>query len=366
MRRSVLTACGLCFSLLMTMNVTLGAKPNIVDYYRDLPEQYLDNNKYDIQQREGQWVTLSDPGPAVKPVVDIKNGYLQLKDHGTGGGTLEQTLALFRDKAGSDLLGLTIRQFDGVGTTCRLQFLQPKAGAWQNATAQVMPAPALKEFFDPGYDLNLKRAENLFEGIVVLYQLPRVGTTMIAEINLDRFIMLQNSESEQKPAAAVMPLLQNLKYQRVSLPWDKTKGRFSVGKKDPYAPSEQVKAYLAAHADQASPQDRGSADDPRRAAILEGLRQSLYGQSGMDMVFDVRYLQVIGDWAWIHVLPSTRDGQSNFEDMSALMQKTEGGWKVLDMPSGEGDQEGPQEDPIAAMKKRHPQAPAEIFPAAGF
>ncbi len=42
----------------------------------------------------------------IDPVVDVKNGYISVTDHGTGGGTSFQEIALFTARNGTVVIGV--------------------------------------------------------------------------------------------------------------------------------------------------------------------------------------------------------------------------------------------------------------------
>jgi RNA:NAD 2'-phosphotransferase (TPT1/KptA family) len=73
-----------------------------------------------------------------------------------------------------------------------------------------------------------------------------------------------------------------------------------------------------------------------RKAILDGLRAELKKMSGANVVFVVDHLKTKGRWAWVEAQPRSRDGQSQFENISALMrQSADGRWCTVLIPSYE-------------------------------
>lgn len=91
---------------------------------------------------------------------------------------------------------------------------------------------------------------------------------------------------------------------------------------------------------------------PERRAILDALRAEIRRTLGLDVVFLVEHLKVKDGWSWIHTRPQSKDGLSNYEDISALLRDQGRGWRVLDLSDGE----------IEGVRKRFPQAPKAIFP----
>ena len=106
----------------------------------------------------------------------------------------------------------------------------------------------------------------------------------------------------------------------------------------------------------------GSAE---RKAILDAVRSEVKSWSGLDVVFVVWYLKVYNGWAWIATLPQSRDGLSHYEDVSGLLQRTKGEWKLVETRPGTCDDEPECLDDKNYFKKlrsRFPSAPPNIFP----
>jgi hypothetical protein len=101
---------------------------------------------------------------------------------------------------------------------------------------------------------------------------------------------------------------------------------------------------------------------PERRAILDALRMELGPLTGPDLVFVVEHLKVRSGWAWIHAFPQTRDGRKRYEDVSALLRKEGGRWRVQHLESGGEDcAEEPDAGHCGAPAARFPAAPPDIF-----
>ena len=104
---------------------------------------------------------------------------------------------------------------------------------------------------------------------------------------------------------------------------------------------------------------------PERKAILDALREELRRQQGLKVVFVVNHLKVQRGWAWIETSPQSADGANRFEDVSALLQKRDGRWRVAEIAcaeEGNPDCVGHQ-DFFTRLSRRFPAAPSEIFPS---
>jgi hypothetical protein len=103
------------------------------------------------------------------------------------------------------------------------------------------------------------------------------------------------------------------------------------------------------------------------AGVLDALQAELRRTLGVESVLQVEHVKVKGDWAWVHVLPRSPDGRQHYEDVSALLRKADGRWRVEEIACAEED------DPdclgsrsfASGLKDRFPGLPLEILdPAA--
>ena len=106
---------------------------------------------------------------------------------------------------------------------------------------------------------------------------------------------------------------------------------------------------------------------PERKAILDAMREVVKRMSGLDVVFVVPYLKVDKGWAWIHTIPQSRDGRSHYEDVSTLLHKRQGRWKMADItascePGLEDTPDCSEKTFIKRLKAKYPSAPLSIFP----
>ncbi len=120
------------------------------------------------------------------------------------------------------------------------------------------------------------------------------------------------------------------------------------------------RAYIAAL--QAEHERRNGA-----AEVLDALRAELRRTLGIESVLQVQHLKRKGDWVWVHVLPRSPDGRQHYEDVSALLRKANGRWRVEEIACADED------DPdclgsrgfAGALSDRFPEMPLEILdPAA--
>jgi hypothetical protein len=107
------------------------------------------------------------------------------------------------------------------------------------------------------------------------------------------------------------------------------------------------------------------AGDAERKAILDILGKELKSWSGLDVIFVVKYLEISNGWGWLHALPRSADGLSNYEDVSGLLQKTKGQWKLVETRPGEcADDPDCFDDKryFKNLEARFPLVPQDILP----
>ena len=104
--------------------------------------------------------------------------------------------------------------------------------------------------------------------------------------------------------------------------------------------------------------------NPVRKAVLDALRQKMKRLQGLDMVFVVKYLKVKNGWCWVHTLPQSPDGKNRYEDISALLQRKGGVWKVVELACTEEENPACLSNPayFTGLKKRFPKVPEGVLP----
>jgi hypothetical protein len=149
------------------------AQAKIVKYFDKLPTE--NKHGYAITYKVGKYKVEADNYCAI--VVDDKNGYLQITDDGTGGGTFVLELAIFKTAKGEDILAVNNYSYSGDGREeGAIKFFD---------VANKMAAMTMSVWPDIGYieDLlhnGVNKADIApFEKSEYIYcTLPRVGTTI--------------------------------------------------------------------------------------------------------------------------------------------------------------------------------------------
>jgi len=104
--------------------------------------------------------------------------------------------------------------------------------------------------------------------------------------------------------------------------------------------------------------------NPVRKAVLDALRQKMKHLHKSDMIFVVKYLKVKNGWCWVHTLPQSPDSKNRYEDISALLHRKEGVWRVVELACTEEENPECLSNPayFSELKKRFPEVPEEILP----
>lgn len=155
--------------LLISFNLN-AQKKNVLDYYRMLDV----NKEYKIFKNGEHYQTTGVTEEPFNVTVDFKNGYIDIKDEGTGGGTMFYQVVLYRKADGSALVAMSSQNFDGVFIDVQIEFYEEKDGKLVNKTEKYFPG---KQFFMdkfPG-DLSSEEKAIFSEVVTPVFDLPQHG-----------------------------------------------------------------------------------------------------------------------------------------------------------------------------------------------
>ncbi len=203
------------------------ARKTIVQYYREMPVSLAGGFKYRLENRKGEWISQSSAEYEIKPLVDIKNGYLSIVDHGTGGGTITHEVVLFLTNDGRTVIGMNLIEMDGVSISSNLKFYRVTGTHWKEVTSEVLPPLNIRNFIDSGYSTgDLDLLKDRLGLISIFYALPRYGTTAWAEPVMHRFRNVINNTAglDGTIRAAGERLLKAANDRKIPLTWDMKKG----------------------------------------------------------------------------------------------------------------------------------------------
>jgi len=199
--------------LLFTGNIF--AQRNVLDYYRLLPDSLTEG--YKLTYENGQWTSYSDADYDLYPVVDIKHGYIEIDDEGTGGGELIIQVALYRKKDGKSLIAVSKKIFDGVSQKGKIYFLELYSNKWVIVNDKVLPHISVEKFFNNEYSI----PPSYKQKTSIVYDLPRYGTTITLNLNVEAVLSDCDDNDQQ-----CIEFEENISTYCLKLYWDKDSGKF--------------------------------------------------------------------------------------------------------------------------------------------
>jgi hypothetical protein len=154
-------------------------------------------------------------------VVDVKNGYIEFTDPGTGGGDLTYQFVLFRMADGAPVIGITKTFFDGAGIDQTYYFLRPEDPKQIDWTDYTLPEIDGFSFLR---DDSAEEERIVRKLLPVTIELPRVGTTAKAKV----FTGLKDiyCRGDQNEYSDYCVLFDQLQRTEIALRWNKEMGRF--------------------------------------------------------------------------------------------------------------------------------------------
>ncbi len=205
-------------------------RKTVVDYYN----MTVDAGDA-VALKGGKWMVRGMVGEFIPvPVVDIRNGYIEMTDHGTGGGTTTREAALFTSKGGAVVLVISTGVFEGTAcsSSCSVRVFELKNGKMEE-TGSLLPILPMDPFFRKGFDFSDKeKIGDLADTVRISYRLPRIGTSIKAVLELGCFewrTTRDDAATEEKKQAR--NILGGIKRKVIDINWDMDKGRFIVDDK---------------------------------------------------------------------------------------------------------------------------------------
>ncbi len=208
---------------------TLFAQRNVLDAYKEL-QKYDQNFYYKIVKKGNDWKTTSNADYEIPVTVDFKNGYIEIEDDGTGGGSVHTQVVLFRTIDKGELIGITTTMSDGVYVSATYNFWKSTSSGWKNVTKEVLPTNFNYANF---CSKKMANVDSDFEkDMKYSITLPQYGTRAKLYL-LDSPLMIKQQGCEDgsgnKSECELVKTMQNNSYEYVELIWDKANTRFKLG-----------------------------------------------------------------------------------------------------------------------------------------
>ena len=211
--------------IICTSTTIFAQKLSVLDYFDKLPDSV--RMSYKISNSKGKWVSTSIAEYEINPIVDLRNGYIELIDEGTGGGVSKLQVVLYRKKDASALIGVSSYIGDGVWIEHSLVFLEYKNQQWIDVSSEVLPNLSYKDFVKETYEMP-DFPESYYEISTIYYKLPQHGTSIKASLDLGGLFLICDGTMNALPANKnlVCDFIANIKETPLALFWDKKNKRF--------------------------------------------------------------------------------------------------------------------------------------------
>ena len=266
--------CKVIVLLFFMQTSVLVSGQNIVDYYYSLPESFfsdkdLGNIKYSLSKKGDAWFSESLAEYEFAALVDIKNGFIEFNDEGTGGGNVLIRVVLFRKADRSPLIGITKGGFNGFYFESSTAFYKKCNKTWVEAN-DVFPAIYFERFLNKHYrEFYFDKDKIIAPNLSWLTELPQFGTTVNLILNFNKYDFLIESNHnphKQKPftekeQTKLWEIIENISIESFQLKFNKRSGQFEV--------TDSVFLKLADK--ETLEGDSGSAIIPDEAFILDRL-----------------------------------------------------------------------------------------------
>jgi hypothetical protein len=195
-------------------------RKNVLDYYRSLEPPY--STPYELTQKGDKWLAESSLEMELEATVDLRNGFIEIIDEGTGGGTYHVQVVLFRLAIGNPVIAVSKRAYDGVDATQEYHFLRPEHPDQYDWTEHTLGAISVEDFLELDY---AEEPAILEEALPVLLDLPQRGTTLTASVFTGkRFYYCRDSASPEEQIACTA--FDRLRREEIKLHWDRESGQF--------------------------------------------------------------------------------------------------------------------------------------------
>jgi hypothetical protein len=284
----------------------------VLEVYEILPEElffideYMGNVKYGLSYNNGKYSSVSLAEYSFDVIVDIKNGYIEISDEGTGGGSIYQQIVLFRSENREPLIGITIGGFNSFYFETRLNFYRYINKRWQMVTTEVLPDIKLERFVNNEfYRLNKEKFHDNASLFEYIYELPQFGTQVKIRINFmkiksllyDKIDFQSGTELTEDQTDFLIDFTGNIKYSEVKLDFNRQAVKFNVAEYIPVK-LETVEDVLFTYLETV---DNGEVFDPEADII--------------SLVYDLPEMMVLGKY-----IDENSDHQNNLKIITSYMK----------------------------------------------
>lgn len=223
----ILSASAASALTLRTESKAKAAPANIVEYFLLLPSDLQSRTVREMNYSERFAYMTGEGASSFK--IDIPNGYLRF-DGETDQLKESQTIAIFKKKDGTKIIGISIYMEGGDADSYYYAFYKYSAGTWTEITETVLPKIPFSAFLPAGTAVteDVDKAQLHYNTMIVL---PQYGTTALFKPTpYPREFDLGLDESQQEEYYSTF---ESIAYQSIELKWKAQKGVFEIGAKKP-------------------------------------------------------------------------------------------------------------------------------------
>jgi len=202
--------------LVFPANTVQAKNKTIVDYYNMAVSNLPDWEKHKIFIEDNDYYHLSWTGDKLPVMVDFKNGYLSFQDYGAGVSNYQAAIFINNRKDMYLALNRTFTEEPVVECTCDFYLMKNN----NIAKTDLLPKINLAMFQKKPVDHPI-----LKDSLVVMYNIPRIGTTIKAELN---YVRLKYGLKDEEHGNEYRKLMNNIKFTHFDLVWDRNKSRFVI------------------------------------------------------------------------------------------------------------------------------------------
>jgi hypothetical protein len=122
--------------LLLISFIALHAQSKLVGYFNKLPKAHKHNFKI---TKKGNSYTANVGTEDVKVLLDEANGFMQIKDNGTGGGTMVYEMAIFKTQKAKDIVVVNQYAYEDAGVHSGGNIVFFTVSNMKDVTKEILP-----------------------------------------------------------------------------------------------------------------------------------------------------------------------------------------------------------------------------------
>jgi hypothetical protein len=162
-------------TLLLIMSCTLlNAQSKLIGYFNKLPNEH--KHDFKITKKGNKYIADAGTG-AVKVILDEANGFMQIKDNGTGGGTFVYELAIFKTQKGKDIVAVNQYAYEDEGVHSGGNIAFFTANNMKDITKEILPDLTVVQD-ETGKTANASDLETYSNKPYNYFELPKMGTVV--------------------------------------------------------------------------------------------------------------------------------------------------------------------------------------------